>query len=648
MNSITNNPFRTVGVYSNATLKEIAANKAKLNAYLKVGKSVEFSTDLNSILPPIERNLEIIDHSLSKINLPLDKLKHAMFWFVNASKVDEIALNHLNAGDIPKAFEILDKKSNYSTLLNKGVVYLINKDYNSAIESLTELIHNEDHLSDFIKTIAGDTVQITEDEMSHLFIDTLLVEKADEDWIKIFFDSGTSADDDEYLRYKFVNNSIKDIESKIAQAKSIDSENAKGRYSAGLKLIKSTKDSLQKVQELLDSTDMQYQMITDKLAKEILQCGIDYYNNSNEKDSVFNAMAIQKYALDIAVGQITKARCRENVQILQKTIDNLPPAEISAEYEFIEKEITKFNSLPDLSSYSINLIINCAPYLVQIKEKLGKTNSFYIKISTRIAGLALHNIIEEVNTVHNDNIQFQLQVNRNETLTRLKKVVKEAWHAIIYVDKLDITSDFKNDRFLPNRETLKSLTIDLGISTWDLKVGIDMRTETEFFNSCSTANDFNNYLKKYSNGRYITQAKSKFNEISAIEEQKRIELEAKKKKEKEEEDRIWNSCQKIEDYEKYLSKYSNGNYKTQAKDKIKSIKQQKTILGWLIGIVGALLIALLIWGILGVGVVCAIIAFFVFFSGAVGKGDIGGEVRLISFIISVISGLISYAIFQSI
>lgn len=647
MKSITNNPFRIFGVYANSSLKEIAANKTKLNAYLKVGKSVEFSTDLNSILPPIERTPEIIDHSLSKINLPLDKLKHALFWFINATKVDEIALNHLNAGDVSKAFEILNKKNNYSTLLNKGIIYLINKEYNSAIENLTELIHNKDHLSEFIKSIAGDAFQITEDEVSHLLIDTLLVEKADEDWIQIFFDSGTSADDAEYLKNKFVNSLIKDIESKIAQAKSIESENAKARYNAGLKLIKSTEDSLQKVQELLDSTDMQYQMITDKLAKEILQCGIDYYNNSDEKDCAFNAMAIQKYAFNIAIGQIMKARCRENVQILQKIIDNLPPAEISAEYEFIEKEISKFNSLPDLSSYSINLIINCAPYLVQIKEKLGKANSFYIRISTRIAGLALHNIIEEVNKVSNDNIQFQLQVDRNGILTRLKKVVKEAWHAIMHIDKLDVTSDFKNNRFLPNRETLNSLKEDLEISTWDLKVSIDMRTEIEFFNSCSTANDFNNYLKKYSNGRYITQAKSKFNEISAIEEQKRIEVVEKMKKEKEEENEIWNSCKKIEDYEKYLSIYSNGSYKTQALDKIKAIKQQKTILLWLNGIVGALLLVLLIWGIEGVGVVFGIIAFFGF-ANAVGKGAMSGEERLISLVIFVISGLISYAILQSI
>jgi len=647
MKPIANNPFRTIGVYSNATLKEITANKAKLNAYLKVGKSIEFSTDLNSILSPIVRTPELIDYSLSKINLPLDKLKHAMFWFINASKVDEIALNYLQVGDILKAFEILDKKANYSTLLNKGIVYMIKEDYNSAIENITELIHNEDHLSEFIKTVAGETIQISVDEMSHLFIDTLLIEKADEDWIQIFSDSGSSADDDDYLKNKFVSSSIKDIESKIAQSKSIESNNGKGKYTIGTKLIKTTKESLQKVQELLDSTDTQYQLITDKLAKEILQCGIDYYNNSNEKDAAFNAMELQKYALDIAVGQITKARCKENVQILQKNIDNLPPVEVFEENEFLLAQINKYNNLPDLSVHSINIIINCAPYLVSIKEKLGKSSSYYLKISTQIASLALHNIIEEVNTVHNDNTQLQLQIDRSSTIALLKTITKNAWHAIKHIDKLDIATDFKNDKFLPNRVALESLINELGISTWDLKVDIDLRTETELFNSCSTSSDFNHYIKKYTTGKFIIQAKSKFQEITTIEEQRKLEIDKKKKQEKADEDVMWKLCHKLEDYEKYLSKFSYGTYFKEAELKIKSIKLQRTILSWVIGIVGVLLVVLLIWGIQGVGVVFGIVAFFSFF-GAVGKGDIGGDFRIISFFVSVVTGLICYVIFQSI
>ena len=39
------NPFRILGVCSNASLKDITANKTKLTAYSKVGKSVDFPID---------------------------------------------------------------------------------------------------------------------------------------------------------------------------------------------------------------------------------------------------------------------------------------------------------------------------------------------------------------------------------------------------------------------------------------------------------------------------------------------------------------------------------------------------------------------------------------------------------------------------
>ena len=72
-------------------------------------------------------------------------------------------------------------------------------------------------------------------------------------------------------------------------------------------------------------------MIADKLGLEILQCGIDYFNDSEEPDAAHKAMSLQKYAKSIAVGQMAKDRCKENVDILQRIIDNLPPSEVFVE-----------------------------------------------------------------------------------------------------------------------------------------------------------------------------------------------------------------------------------------------------------------------------------------------------------------------------
>ena len=138
-----------------------------------------------------------------------------------------------------------------------------------------------------------------------------------------------------------------------------------------------TKQLTLQLRNLLSSSEIQYQTIVDKLGLEILQCGIDYYNDSEEPDAAKNAMMLQRYAKGIVVGQMAKDRCKENVDILQKIIDNLPPLEVFAEDRAIRKELHKYSSLPDKISYAIELLNNTKPLLQTIKEKLGRNSGYF-------------------------------------------------------------------------------------------------------------------------------------------------------------------------------------------------------------------------------------------------------------------------------
>ena len=53
--SIANNPYRILGVYSNSPKKEQIANKGKMQAFLRVNKSMPFPLDLKGILPSFYR-----------------------------------------------------------------------------------------------------------------------------------------------------------------------------------------------------------------------------------------------------------------------------------------------------------------------------------------------------------------------------------------------------------------------------------------------------------------------------------------------------------------------------------------------------------------------------------------------------------------
>ena len=270
----------------------------------------------------------------------------------------------------------------------------------------------------------------------------------------------------EYVGQRTVTPLIQSIEEEITLAKKTKGEGCTVRLNAGNKLKNATRENLQTLKQLLPVDDIRYQMIADKLGIEILQCGIDYYNGSDATDAARNAMILQKYALSIVVGKLAKDRCQENVNILQKIIDNLPPKEVAPESAAIEQELHNYCKLPDKIEHAVTLLNNCKPHLKSIKNKLGANNAFYLKISTKIAGNALHNLIEEVNEAQDllsgEDVNNPLVIIK---ISYIKKKVKEAWEATLIIDTFDMELDFRKERYGRNRESLKDLCNSLGIET---------------------------------------------------------------------------------------------------------------------------------------------------------------------------------------
>ena len=193
---------------------------------------------------------------------------------------------------------------------------------------------------------------------------------------------------------------------------------------------------------LVRTSDTQYRMVADKLGLEILQCGIDYYNNSNDADSARKAMVLQNYAMTIVLGQMAKDRCKENVDILKKIIATLPPQSIAVEDGKIQRALRQYcNSLNDIET----LLNNTEPILRSIGTKLGKSNNYYRNISTKIVEKALSTLIDVVN-------RSQTYFSESTIST-----IKRAWRTTLRLDQFDMETDYKYKRYNPNRETLKSL-----------------------------------------------------------------------------------------------------------------------------------------------------------------------------------------------
>lgn len=461
---ILENPFRVLGVFANSTKKDILSNKSRTAAFIKVNKPVEFPLDLKGILPPLIRTLNLINGAEAHLAIAKEQIKYAQFWFIKAVPLDEIAFNYLLAGNLDTAISFWSKQDSISSLQNKLICYLIKGDLKSAMIAVEKLYgKNGDN---YIFIVAPNiTIKMTATDLLHQFLDTLGEEIGTQNLLEYI----TGEEAKTYIKKQSIGPLINRITSEVERTKMVDHNNPKARIEAARLLVTNTKEALSQLKRILSVGDSQYQMIADKLGLEILQCGIDYFNNSEDDDAPHTAMRMQKYAQSVIVGNLAKQRCAENIKILQKIINEQPPKEVKAEDKAIKAELSKFVHLPDMISYAVNLLNNTKPHLQRIKQKLGATNAYYLKMSTQIVGNALHNIVEEVNAVQNDPqiaLRLQLGIGLDPTsMDKIKSAVREAWKATTIMDDFDLEPDFR-PHYNENRNTLKTMCNQMGISTY--------------------------------------------------------------------------------------------------------------------------------------------------------------------------------------
>lgn len=441
MNILQNNPYRQLGVYSNSPTKERLSNHNRMKAFLKVGKSVSFPLDVPQYLSSINRTEASVADAEAKLTLPKDQILYAQFWFIKTIPLDDVAFNHLFAGEIKKAEEIWEKRECLSALQNRIVCALIRNRYDSAIMCAEDLYGNTQYLNQFVSTIIGTGGNFDVSSLAFSFLDILCDEIGASKLLPFITNSSWK----EHIGERAVKPLVDSIQEAINIAHKTKGKGSNARLNAGEELRKNTRNAILQLKGFLSTEDLQYQMIADKLGLEILQCGIDYFNDSEEPDAAHKAMSLQKYAKSIVVGQMAKDRCKENVDILQRIIDNLPPSEVSEEDRAIHEELRKFCSLPDKIDYAEILLKSTQKLFVSMRQKLGVSNQYYIKLSTLVVSNALHNVIEEVNVAQKDKSEAYLA-----------KVLVSAWRVTLIMDTFDKDEDFKA-HYLSNKETLFSI-----------------------------------------------------------------------------------------------------------------------------------------------------------------------------------------------
>jgi hypothetical protein len=334
---LSKNPFRVISISSNSGQKIIQKNLSKLKAFSKIGKSKEFDYDLSFLnLAPIDRSFDIISKVESRILLDENKLKYSLFWFQDVSSFDSIALANLIKGDSGKALEIWAKtmksgkvnSKNFSAFNNTSTLLLFLqlessktdqfKNDSVSISKLKQALDQKikliksDYFVEYCLSI-GVKSEINTTEIQKFFTKTML-EILNQNFTNkqlLELVSGLDADLSESINSSLVKEPISNIKEQLKISAAALKDNVKEGLVIGKILIKNTVSDLKYLKETLGPGHYHYESLADKLSNQILQCGINYFNETGDDQSYLSSY---KYALSIAPNEKIKSRAKDTIK----------------------------------------------------------------------------------------------------------------------------------------------------------------------------------------------------------------------------------------------------------------------------------------------------------------------------------------------
>lgn len=461
LNIIQNNPYRILGAPVLSSEREIQKLITKSNRFAEVGKTFSCETDF-PFLGEFERNTNSVNTAAKNIEQPLNKILYSSFWFLNENHIDNIAFESLQKGDFEKALsiwekvvgngEVSDKK--FSNLQNLKTLYLglsvkdistnikqkiDHRDFNKkyffkGIELSGKFINHKDFKS-FCKKIVGDKFNFSLEKIENLFLDSILSDIKElmttnygPQIIKIneIIDAvGTFSSDTQFkFSQKFSAGETNRIEKEIENSEIQRNKNPDRAYEFGLNLYKKTKEDIKSLSNIIGDSDVKYQMIANKLADELIECAIVFYNkksNGFTNDVALKAYEICKYAKSITSGGPTAERIDTNLKVIKESSEqgidtsNLSKTNIiriekvCGIIDTRTKVLKEINSKPEallkITGHLYNkcfdeaeaLISKTADILENLEKSLGADDKVYIKICDLIVTYTLALLIEYVN-----------------------------------------------------------------------------------------------------------------------------------------------------------------------------------------------------------------------------------------------------------
>ena len=326
------NPYRILGVYANATSKEMQKNLSRISAFAKVGRSEGFPTDFSaafrvaSALMRVEfesavfeprRDEAAVAAAQAQLHSAGDRLLHLCFWWTCATPADEAAFRKLETGDLMGALAVWNRAHNVSAVVNAMTTSWLLADTATVGAKAEELFCT---MGDKLCALIDPTLRLEPEALIRRFFVALtevgcrvetLPQGTHEVWRRLW---------SEYAAMPY----LRAIEKEVAAAASLGDVPAEN-LQAAKRLKTLAVRVLPQLKKIYADDVLAYQVQADKLAEAVLQRAIVFFNESEGGEAVYQAMPLQQYALSIAEGEPARQRCRENVAVLQGWVDDLSP-----------------------------------------------------------------------------------------------------------------------------------------------------------------------------------------------------------------------------------------------------------------------------------------------------------------------------------
>lgn len=631
---IDENPYRTLGAYANDSARTISANATRIKRYSDVGKAITFPID-GVLSTEVKRSVDSVEDALASINLPLDKVKNALFWLGKPEDDNDALLQHILKQEWKEiSSEYTNDSSKYPNGLNRALAKYFKGNKPFFITSFLRCVHSDAFRDGFLREIVDDASIISKEDFQQTAINCLLEECDSKQLYALLRAYDEFSDDALYVKNRIVGEFTSAIYTEIQRAKKVDEDKSESNLSVARALIDKTREPLARISEFLGESDTQYVVIADALAKQILQSGINYFNSSSDKGAAFNAFEIQSYATDIAKGKLVKERCEENLSILKKILSSLPPKgllELDERIrEFIESYEDDYMISRSMFMYGVDNAINgfasligeidCYRKTVTTEKERQNVDLYQAHLSTRFIESVLAPLIDSVNermkmkSIFDDDMYGYGGLSGMGHLINSKEMfLGSAKDIMSLLASLPMEEEYRKKRFEPNMNTLCKMYVSYGGYVTSSEKKADRRTEDELFSECSrSVKNCHYYLERHPKGKYREEVYSLIDEFdwldcNSIDKYKYYaqihkngkhiaEAQAKIDSYNQMDKAAWENCSDIKSLEKYIADYPKGAFVTQAKEEIKKKEERlttfKVIGGIVIGAIVILLISL--------------------------------------------------------